>query len=428
MPDDGGRFSSPDTAEAPATTSEAPQALSDHATKRPYGPPGTPTSRPRRWPRRVLFLLLPFVLIGGGYWYITGGQVMSTDDAYAEADKVGVSTDVSGIVKDIDVTENQHVEVGQVLYRLDDAPFQFALDRATAQVGNVKDALNSLKANYRDMQAQIQQAQNDIDYYATELHRQKDLLNAHVASQSTFDMAHRNLQNAQGKLASLTQQLAAVAANLNGDPDGPVEQNPRYADAVAQRDEAARQLAHTVVRAPFAGIVTNVPSIAPGKYLGASMTAFYLVAADHVWVDANPKETELTYVRLGQPVTVTVDTYPDVQWKGTVESISPAASQEFSLLPAQNTSGNWVKVVQRIPMRVRVDTGDSDLPPLRAGMSVEVDVDTGHARGLPHFLASLLGSGAPACPGQRPCEVASLISHATSNPRTELFGQTRPGP
>jgi hypothetical protein len=115
-------------------------------------------------------------------------------------------------------------------------------------------------------------------------------------------------------------------------PDGPVEKNPRYLDALAQRDEAARQLAHTVVRASFAGIVTNVPSIAPGKYLPASTTAFFLVAADHVWVNADPKETELTYVHPGQPVTVTIDTYPDAEWDGTVASISPAASQEFAFV------------------------------------------------------------------------------------------------
>ena len=137
--------------------------------------------------------------------------------------------------------------------------------------------------------------------------------------------------------------------------------------------------------APFAGIVTDVSAIAPGKYLAASTTAFYLVDTDHVWIEANPKETELTYVRPGQPVTVTIDTYPDVTWHGTVESISPAAAQEFSLLPAQNTSGNWVKVVQRVPMRVRVDTTENSKPPLRAGMSAVVDVDTGHARGFPHF-------------------------------------------
>jgi membrane fusion protein (multidrug efflux system) len=165
--------------------------------------------------------------------------------------------------------------------------------------------------------------------------------------------------------------------------------------------------------------VTNVTSIALGKYLAASTTAIHLVATDHVWIDANPKETELTYVRPGQTATVTVDTYPDVLWRGIVESISPAAAQEFSLLPAQNTSGNWVKVVQRILMRVRVDTSDSDLPPLRAGMSVEVEVDTGHARGLPH------SGGAPACQGQRLCEELCLISHARSNSKRELFAQVQ---
>jgi membrane fusion protein, multidrug efflux system len=341
--------------------------------------------------RPLMFGLLPLVLIIGAYWYITGGQVVSMDDAYVEADKVGVSTDVPGIVKEVAVTENQHVQPGQVLYRLDDLQFRLALARAEAQIGTVRDALIALKANYRDMQSQIEQARNDVSYFDTEFHRQQDLLAAHVASQSTFDTARRNFQNAQQKLASLNQQLGAIAASLDEDPTGPVEKNPRYLDAVAQRDEAARQLAHTFVKAAFAGIVTNVPSIAPGKYLQASATAFYLVAADHVWVVANPKETELTYVRTGQSATVTVDSYPDMQWSGSVESISPAAAQEFSLLPAQNTSGNWVKVVQRIPVRVRIDTNDESRPPLRPGMSVEVDVDTGHSRGLPHFLAAMFG-------------------------------------
>jgi membrane fusion protein, multidrug efflux system len=377
---------------APAQRRTAPdETPSDTPAGRPAGPEKTPQSPARRRVRWALFALLPLALLAGAYWYVAGGQVMSMDDAYVEADKVGVSTDVSGIVSQVDVTENQHVEAGQVLYRLDDLPFRLALQRVDAQLGMVRNALDALKANYRDMQAQIKLGQNDVEYFGTESGRQQNLLSAHIASQSTYDTAHRNLRNAQQKLASLNQQLAAIAANLNGDPDGPVEQNPRYLDALAQRDEAARQLAHTVVKAPFAGIVTNVPSIAPGKYLQASTTAFYLVATDHVWVDANPKETELTNVRAGQPAAVSVDTYPDRQWTGTVESISPAAAQEFSLLPAQNTSGNWVKVVQRIPMRVRVDTSDRSLPPLRAGMSVEVDVDTGHARGLPHFLAALLG-------------------------------------
>jgi len=357
--------------------------------ERSLEPEKAPQPPRRRWVRWVLFVLLPLALIAGGYWYVTGGSVMSTDDAYVEADKVGISTDVSGIVKEVDVSNNQHVDDGQVLFRLDDLPFRLALERADAQVGIVRNDLNALKANYRDMQAQIKQAQDDVEYYDREFHRQQDLAAKFIASQQTFDTARRNLQNAQQKLASLNQQLAAIAANLNGDPDIPVEQHPRYLNAMAQRNEAARQLDHTVVKAPFAGIVTNVPAIAPGKYLQASVTAFYLVAADYVWVDSNPKETQLTNVRPGQPVTVTVDTYPDLEWHGTVESISPAAAQEFALLPAQNTSGNWVKVVQRIPMRVRLDTSDKSRPALRAGMSVEVDVDTGHQRGLPQFLTAL---------------------------------------
>jgi membrane fusion protein, multidrug efflux system len=358
----------------------APAALSNKATPA------------KRWVRWGLFLLLPVALIIGGYAYVTGGRVMSTENAYVEADKVGLATDVSGIVTTIEVGENQKVGAGEVLFRLDDLPFRLAVRRAEAQVGIVRNSLNALRANYRDMQTQAKQARYDIGYFDTEFIRQQDLLSEHVASQQTFDAARRSLQNAQQKLASITEQLAAIAASLDDDPDGPIEQNPRYLDAVAQRDEAARQLAHTVVKAPFAGIVTDVPSISPGKYLPAATVAFYLVATDHVWVDANPKETELTYVRPAQRVTVTVDTYPNRHWPGIVESISPAAAQEFSLLPAQNTSGNWVKVVQRIPMRIRVETSDDRLPPLRAGMSVEVNVDTGHVRGLPHILTASLGT------------------------------------
>nr|WP_249781039.1 HlyD family secretion protein [Bradyrhizobium sp. dw_78] len=384
-----GQVTAPDVRALNPSSREA--EVKDKAGASPDPKPDTPETSKKSRIRSLMFALLPLVLIVGAFWYVIGGQTISMDDAYVEADKVGVSTDVAGIVKQVAVAENQYVEAGQILYRLEDLQFRLALQRAEAQIGTVRDSLNALKTNYRDMQAQIQQAQNDIDYFNTEFHRQQDLLAAHVASQSTFDTARRNLQNAQQKLVSLNQQLDGIAASLDSDPDGPVEKNPRYLDAIAQRDEAARQLAHTFVKAPFAGIVTNVPSIAPGKYLQASATAFYLVATDRVWVVANPKETELTYVRAGQPATVSVDTYPDLQWNGSVESISPAAAQEFSLLPAQNTSGNWVKVVQRIPVRVRVDTKDKSLPPLRAGMSVEVDVDTGHRRGLPHFLTAMFG-------------------------------------
>ncbi|WMT73890.1 HlyD family secretion protein [Bradyrhizobium sp. Ash2021] len=199
------------------------------------------------------------------------------------------------------------------------------------------------------------------------------------------------LQGSQQKLASLNAQLAGIVANLNGNADAPIEDHPRYKDALAARNEAARQLAHTIVQAPFDGVVTNVPSLQPGQYLAAVATAFNIVSTDHVWVQASPKETELTYVKPGQNVTVEVDTYPGEKWVGTVESISPASASSFSLLPAQNTSGNWVKVVQRIPMRVRVPNAPNK-PPLRVGMSVEVSVDTGHERGLPPFVTDLFRS------------------------------------
>jgi membrane fusion protein (multidrug efflux system) len=380
----------PERPERPAEMPSAP-ALPAETTERSSEPEKAPQPPRRRRLRWALFALLPLALIAGGYWYVTGGRVMSTDNAYVEADKVGISTDVSGIVKTIDVTENQHVEAGEVLYRLDPRQFQIALDSARANLAQVALTIDAMKQDYRRMlsdvaaqQAQVALDQATYDRYAT-------LVRSSAISQANYDQARFTLEVDKNKLESLRQQAQVQLARLAGNPDIPVTQHPQYLQAKAQVDEAQRQLDHTEVDAPFAGIVTNVPSITPGKYLQASTTAFYLVATDHLWVYSNPKETELTYVRPGQPVTVTVDTYPDLEWRGTVESISPAAAQEFSLLPAQNTSGNWVKVVQRIPMRVRLDTSDKNRPALRAGMSVVVDIDTGHQRGVPQFLTALFG-------------------------------------
>ncbi len=359
--------------------------------------PATAVARPlrsrRRWLRPLLFLLLPVALALGGYEYVTGGRIMSTENAYVQANMVGIATDVSGIVKEIAVRENQTVQAGDVLFRLDDLPFRLSLERAEAQILIVRNELAALQASYRDMQAQIAQAQADIAFYGTDLERQKQLATSNFASRATYDQSRHNVQSAQQKLASLTQQLAGIAANLNGRPDDTVEHHPRYRDAVAARDEVARQLAHTVVRAPASGVVTKVPSLQVGQYLPEATAAFSLVATDHAWVEASPKETELTHVRPGQPATVTVDGYPGVTWTGVVDSISPASGASFSLLPAQNTSGNWVKVVQRIPMRIRIDI-PPDNPPLRVGMSVIVDVDTGHPRGLPEFAGALFGTTA----------------------------------
>jgi membrane fusion protein, multidrug efflux system len=377
------RQEAPEVREPPpiAPTARAPSAPS-------YVPsPKAKESRSRRsWIRFGLFALLPLALIVGCYWYVTGGRIMSTDNAYVNAETVGISNDIAGIVLEVDVAENQHVAAGQILYRLKPLAFQIALDGAKANLAQTALTVESMKEDYKRMlsDAAAMQAQAELDQINYD--RAEMLLHSATVPQSNYDQAKATLDVDKSKLESLRQQAAVQLAKLGGSPDIPLTQQPQYSQARAEVDEAQRQFDHTVVKAPFDGIVTNVPSIAPGKYLAASTTAFFLVDADHVWVDATPKETELTYVRPGQPVTVTVDAYPSLEWRGTVESISPAAAQQFALLPAQNTSGNWVKVVQRIPMRVRVDTSNQDQPRLRAGMSAEVDVDTGHARGFPHLF------------------------------------------
>jgi membrane fusion protein (multidrug efflux system) len=373
--------------ENPRTLPLSPAAPADKGTQKES--PGSEEARRLRRRDRIrwgLFALLPLVLIIGAYWYVTGGQIMSTDDAYVEADKVGISTDVAGIVKDINVKENQQVESGQVLYRLDPRQFQIALDNAKANLAQTALSIEAMKQDYARMVSDVAAQQAQVDLDQTNFNRAAMLLKSGTATQAAYDQAQATLQTDKSKLEALREQAQVQLARLGGKADIDVMQHPQYLQANAQVEEAQRQLDHTVVTAPFAGIVTDVSAIAPGKYLAASTTAFFLVDTDRVWVTANPKETELTYVRPGQPVTITVDTYPGVEWHGTVESISPAAAQEFSLLPAQNTSGNWVKVMQRVPMRVRVDTSDNTKPPLRAGMSVEIDVNTGHARGFPHLF------------------------------------------
>ncbi|MDH7786919.1 membrane fusion protein (multidrug efflux system) [Ochrobactrum sp. 19YEA23] len=342
--------------------------------------------------RRMMFSLLPLALVVGGYFYVTGGRYVSTDNAYVQADMVGISTDVSGLVAGIDVHENELVKAGQVLFRLKPDSFAIALEGAQAELGQVRNQILGLQASYQQSLAEITQAEADLPFYQATFKRQQDLVATSASSRATFDQAKHDLDAAQQKVAVAKAQAQSALAQLGGNADQPVEQNPLYLQAKAKVDEAQRQLDDATVRAPFDGIVTNVNSLQVGSYLQAAQQAFSLVSSDHLWITANPKETELTGIEPGQPVTISVDTYPDARWEGKVASISPASGSSFSLLPAQNTSGNWVKVVQRIPMRVSIDN-KSGQPPLRVGMSVNVEVDTGHPRGLPSFITNLFGGG-----------------------------------
>jgi membrane fusion protein, multidrug efflux system len=340
--------------------------------------------------RAFLFALLPIALAAGGYYYVVGGQVMSTDNAYIQADAVGVSTDVPGTVVEIDVRNNEEVKKGQLLYRLKGDSFRIALEGAKAQLGTVHDQILTLQESYKLALTQIAQAEADLPYYQTNFKRQQDLVATGSGTKAAFDQAQHDLEATKQRIAVAKAQADAALAQLGGDPNQPIEKNPFYLQAKSGVDNAQRDYDDTVVRAPFDGVVTNVDALQIGSYLQASQQAFNLVSTTNIWVAASPKETELTYVRPGQTATIAVDTYPGVEWKGVVESISPASGSSFSLLPAQNTTGNWVKVVQRIPMRVRIEDMEGK-PPLRVGMSVTVDVDTGHARGLPDFITRLLG-------------------------------------
>jgi membrane fusion protein, multidrug efflux system len=357
---------------APEPAAEIPARARDSAGEAPV--------RRRRRLRRVFLPLGPLAVVGLGLWiYLAGGRYVSTDNAYVRADKLTVATDVSGIVSEIAVRENQSIQKGSILFRLDDDAFRIALAGAEAKLGMVRTEIATLQATYRQNLAQIEQTKTDVTFYQTTYQRQLELSKRGSGTQAALDQAKRDLDSAQERVRVDERQADATLAQLGGDVDGPVENHPRFLQAQSDVDRARRDLNHAVVTAPMAGIIANADALQVGEYLPAAQPAFNLVATDHVWVDANPKETDLTYMAPGDPAQITVDAYPGREWPATVASISPATGAEFAVLPAQNASGNWVKVVQRVPVRLRVEMPEGS-PSLRSGMSVEVSIDTGHQR------------------------------------------------
>jgi membrane fusion protein, multidrug efflux system len=347
-----------------------------------HHPPVPTRRRPRRLLRYSLFAVGAAILIIGGLsYYLSGGHYVTTTDAYVQSNVLTVSTDVSGIVDRIDVAEGQHVNKGQILFRLDPDKFVIALDNARANLAQTALTLQSLRAEYeraqRQVFAQLARVQDDQDTY----NRYAALVQHHAITEQQFDDAKYKLAADQAVLGGNQANVRSVLARLGGNADAPIEQMPSYRQAQSQLSETQREYDHSIVRAPFAGVVTQVNKLQPGQFLGAGTAAFGLVQTPDMWVAAEPKETSLTYVRPGQAATVTVDAYPGKTWHGTVQSVAVATDQEFSVLPAQNSSGNWVKVVQRVPVRVDIEP-DPNQPPLSAGMSAEVAIDTHHGRTL----------------------------------------------
>ncbi len=348
------------------------------------------TEAPARSRRRVSRALLrPILMLGGilvvavasGAYWLTGGRYVSIDDAYVRAAKETIATDVSGIVASVPVHEGQRVKKGDVLLRLDPLQFQIMLDAAKANLGGIVSDLNAKKLDYQRMLRDVEVKQAQVQSDQANFERFSNLVKSGGVTRAEYDNMRFQLAANQQAVTALRTAAEVQLAKLGGNPDVDVHTMSDYLQAKARVDEAKRQLDHTVIYAPFDGIVTQVDTVQPGMYLAASTAAFGIISTEDAWIEANPKETELTWVKPGDPVSVTVDTYPSRVWKGVVASIAPNSGSEFSVLPAQNTSGNWVKVVQRIPVRITVERKLGD-PELRAGMSVVADIDTGHHRTL----------------------------------------------
>lgn len=344
----------------------------------------------RRLLRTALLTAGPLVaLTVGGYVYYTSGRVVETDNAYVKTDVAIVSAQVAGPIDSVAVRENQRVAAGDVLFTIDARPFEVALARADAQLAAIDDFVESTRASYRQTLEQLALARTNAAYEQREFERLSALAQRKLASEVDVDEARHDRDVANQEIQVTERALEQIRARLGGDLTRPVTEQAAYLAAKSGRDAAALDLEHTVVRAPLAGIASKVPTI--GQYANPGAPVMTVVADHGMWIEANYKETDLTHVAVGQPVTIRLDTYPGREWRGSVESISQATGAEFAVIPAQNATGNWVKVTQRIPVRIAIEP-HGDGAELRAGMSAIVGIDTGYERPAPRWVRALLPS------------------------------------
>jgi membrane fusion protein (multidrug efflux system) len=335
----------------------------------------------RAFIRHVLMFGGIAILAAACAWlYLVSGRYIATDNAYIKAAKILVPPQVAGTIVSVSVKDNQPVKAGDTILLIDPAPYKIAIDKARADMAVSYAQIEQLKAQYRQKQEDIARAQIEADFAVKEYGRKNPLATKGAISQASLDEARRQRDAAKKDVAILQEEINGISAALADDPDIKPEDHPLYQKALAALHDAELNLERTKILAPADGIIGTAPHI--GDYARAGIPLFNLIATNDVWIEANYKETELTNVKIGQPVSIEIDTYPGHEWHGHVESISPATGSEFSVLPAQNATGNWVKVVQRIAVRIAVEAGPDDLP-LRTGMSTHVSIDTGH---YPHGL------------------------------------------
>ncbi len=347
--------------------------------------PGPRKRSARRVLRVALMIVVPLVAaVVALYLYASGGRYVVVENAYLKANIIVVSADVSGRVVSVNVEDNQLVKPGERLFAIDPLPFRIAVAEADAHLQVIRTDVEQLRFEVREAQAEAGEARERQRFLAQQFERQKKLEQLGMGSEEAYDEALYELRMGEQSLRKLAQRISRSLAALEGNPDLPMQEHPRFRRAMAVREQAAVDLARTVIKAPAAGVISNM-RLQAGEYVKQGSAIFSLIETSRVWVEANLKETELTNIALGQSATVVVDAYPDYTWRAAVHSIAPTTGAEFALLPPQNATGNWVKVVQRVPVSLRIERSD-DEPVLRAGMTVTVSIDTERDRGLPDFI------------------------------------------
>ncbi|PBB42199.1 hypothetical protein CK222_16980 [Mesorhizobium sp. WSM3866] len=367
--------------EAPAKPEAAPVS----AAAEPQPAPAAPRKK-RRTGRFLLMVALPLALLAGGaYVWVTGGRYQETENANLQQARISIASDTAGRIVQVGIADNQTVKAGDLLFVIDPEPYKIALAQADAAVAAARLNVEQLRAAYSQAMAQQKSAKSEVDYAQSQYDRAADLAEKGINAKSSLDEARNDLDKAKQQLAVADQGIISAKAALGGNPDIETDKHPSVMSGLAARDKAAYNLSQTTVKAPSDGIVYQASSFKIGQYVSVGTPLFALVETDDTWIDANFKETQLTNMKPGQKAEIVVDTYPGRTFEATVKAIGAGTGAEFSLLPAQNATGNWVKVTQRIPVRLELTDPDAKMA-LRTGMSATVTVDTGVARGLPSIF------------------------------------------